>query len=101
MADEALVGGAAAFAEKAGWKDAALTLGSLRGVDRFPPFSYSPERVCSRLKIPSVPTQAAIDALAAAGFLAARQPFEEIGIKTDANYEEFVDALGSVSRAAS
>ncbi len=39
VADETLVGAAVAFAEKAGWKDAALTLAPLRGIDRFPPFS--------------------------------------------------------------
>jgi tRNA G26 N,N-dimethylase Trm1 len=91
------VAGALGFTKEAGWKDAAETLAPLRGVDLFPPFSYSPERVCSRLKIPSVPVRSALEALTGTGFTAARQPFEENGIKTDAEYAEFVEAVRAAS----
>ncbi|MGD0638654.1 MAG: methyltransferase domain-containing protein [Nitrososphaerales archaeon] len=100
VVDEEVVAGALGYAEGKGWKEAEETLAPLRGLDRFPPFSYSPERVCSRLKIPSVPVRSALDVLTAAGFTALRQPFEENGIKTDARYEEFVEALKTVSRTS-
>jgi len=100
IVDEGVVAGALGFTEKAAWKEATETLAPLRGVDRFPPFSYSPERGCSRMKIPSVPVRRALDALAGAGFAAARQPFEENGIKTDAGYAEFVEALRTASRTS-
>ncbi len=38
-----------------------------------------------------------MDALIGAGFTAVRQPFEEIGIKTEAGYDEFVSALRKAS----
>ena len=97
LVDEPVLEGALSYSEKEGWKDAAETLGSLRGVDRYPPFSYSPERICSRLRIPSVAVGRVMDALIGAGFTALRQPFEEIGIKTEAGYEEFVSALRKAS----
>jgi tRNA G26 N,N-dimethylase Trm1 len=91
------VASALGFTEKKGWKDATETLAPLRGVDLFPPFSFSPERACSRLKIPSVPVRRALDALTGTGFTAERQPFEDNGIKTDAKYAEFIDALRAAS----
>jgi tRNA (guanine26-N2/guanine27-N2)-dimethyltransferase len=100
LVEEKVLDGATRFSEKAEWKDAAVTLGALRGIDRYPPFSYSPERACSRLRIPSVSVERAMDSLVGAGFTAIRQPFEEIGIKTEAGYEEFVSALLNASRTA-
>jgi tRNA (guanine26-N2/guanine27-N2)-dimethyltransferase len=97
LVDENVMEGALAYSEKADWKEAAETLGSLRGIDRYPPFSYSPERICSRLRIPSVSVGRVMDALIRAGFTAVRQPFEEIGIKTEAGYGEFVSALRKAS----
>jgi len=97
MVGERVAGEAAAFAEERGWRSAADALASIRGIDRFPAFSYSPERVCSSLKIPSVSAAGVIDALSAAGFAAARQPFEDIGIKTDASYGDFVAAVRAAS----
>jgi tRNA (guanine26-N2/guanine27-N2)-dimethyltransferase len=97
IVDEEVVASALGFTEKKGWKDATETLAPLRGVDLFPPFSFSPERACSRLKIPSVPVRRALDALTGTGFTAERQPFEDNGIKTDAKYAEFIDALRAAS----
>ncbi len=97
LVDEQIAFEASGFCEEAGWKEAAAILRSLKGLDDFPTFSYSPERVCSRLRIPSVPTRGAIDALVGSGFSAARQPFEENGIKTSASYAEFVRALRTAS----
>lgn len=97
LVDEQIAFEASGFCEEAGWKEAAAILRSLKGLDDFPTFSYSPERVCSRLRIPSVPTHGAIDALVGSGFSAARQPFEENGIKTSASYAEFVRALRTAS----
>jgi tRNA G26 N,N-dimethylase Trm1 len=39
----------------------------------------------------------ALDALTGTGFTAERQPFEDNGIKTDAKYAEFIDALRAAS----
>ena len=97
LVEERTVADASSFSEGANWKDAVETLASLRGVDRYPPFSYSSERVCSRLRIPSVSKGRAMEALVSSGFIATRQPFEENGIKTNANYEEFVSALRTAS----
>jgi tRNA (guanine26-N2/guanine27-N2)-dimethyltransferase len=100
MVDEEVVAMAAKRSETEGWKEAAEALGSLRGLDRYPPYSYSPERVCSRLRIPSVPTRGALEALASLGFAASKSPFEQMGIKTDAAYADFVSALQAASRKA-
>ena len=84
IVDEEMAEGPRVRREK-GWRRCE-TLVALRGVDLFPPFSYSPERACSRLKIPSVPVRSALDALTGAGFEGGEAPFEENGIKTDASY---------------
>jgi tRNA (guanine26-N2/guanine27-N2)-dimethyltransferase len=97
LVDKEVVEGALRFAKERGWKEASETLGSQIGIDLYPPHSYSPERACSRLRLPSVSTSDLLSALEAAGFRAARQPFEEIGIKTDAAYGEFVSALRKAS----
>ncbi len=99
LLDNEVVDGAAGFSESRGWTDAAGTLVSLRNVDRFPPYSYSTERACSRMRIPSVSARRALEALENAGFAAAGQPFEGGGIKTDASYEQFSSALREASRA--
>jgi tRNA (guanine26-N2/guanine27-N2)-dimethyltransferase len=98
MVDEEIVAGALRHSEKEGWKEAAGALGELRGLDRYPPFSYSPERVSSRLRIPSVSNRGALEALAGLGFAAANSPFEPMGIKTNAGYADFVSALRVASR---
>jgi tRNA (guanine26-N2/guanine27-N2)-dimethyltransferase len=100
LVDEQVLDGAERFSERAGWNEAVETLGALRGIDGYPPFSYSPERVCSRLRIPSVSVGRAMEVLVGAGFTAIRQPFEEIGIKTEAGYGEFVSVLLKASRMA-
>lgn len=97
LVDEGVVRRAASFSERRGWSEAATTLAALRGIDSYPPYSYSTARVCSRLKVPSVAPPRVMDALASAGFSAATQPFEESGIKTDANYAEFASALRTAS----
>jgi tRNA (guanine26-N2/guanine27-N2)-dimethyltransferase len=97
MVDEKVVAAASSFSVNEGWKEASEVLGPLLGLDRFPPYSYSPERVCSRLRVPSVSIQGAVDSLTSLGFEASKSPFEQIGIKTGAGYDDFVTALRAAS----
>ncbi len=91
------VRGAAGAAEKMGLDVAAKTLRSLIGVDGFPPWSFSIERVCSSLGIASVSEVNVKAALAKAGFRALRQPFERTGLKTDATYGAVREAVVEVA----
>jgi tRNA (guanine26-N2/guanine27-N2)-dimethyltransferase len=97
MVDERVTPGASAVCEEEGWTEADETLASLKETDGFPPFSYSLERACSRLKVPSTSVERVIERLIESGFAAARQPFEADGVKTDASYGQFTDAVSSAS----
>ncbi len=100
LTEPATVRRAAEAAEKAGRSEAARVLRALDGVDGFPPWGYSIERVCSSLKLASVPEWRVREALAGAGFRSMRQPFEERGIKTDAPASALVDAVRAAARAS-
>jgi tRNA (guanine26-N2/guanine27-N2)-dimethyltransferase len=93
LVDEALVGEASKECSKRGWRGAAEALGALEGVDRFPPFGYSLEAITSRERVSSVRFQEVVDALAASGRSAMRQPFGSSGLKTDASYGEVLAAV--------
>ena len=101
IVDERVAPIASSICSKEGWRDAAATLDGLNGIDGLPPFSYSLERACSRERVPSVSVERVIDALCAMGFAAARQPFEPDGVKTDASYRQFAEAVRSVSGSPS
>jgi tRNA (guanine26-N2/guanine27-N2)-dimethyltransferase len=85
------------FCAAQGWKDSEATLSSLVGVDGFPPFSYSLERVASRLRVSSTQVQKVANVLRSSGYRCMRQPFEEVSIKTDAGYGEVEKAVREAS----
>ncbi len=93
LVEEALVRRAHEVCDERGFAEAAKTLASLQGVDRFPPYGYSLARVCSSLKVASVPPSKVVQALASKGFRTASQPFEKSGLKTDADYEDVAAAV--------
>lgn len=98
LCDEKLLTRAAQFCDEQKWTDAAATVSSMMGVDRFPPFSYSLERAASRLGSSSVPMEAVMERLDSAGFGCMKQPFEELSLKTDAGRKELQDAVKGASR---
>lgn len=78
-----------------GLTGASKIMGSLRGINSFQPWSFSIERVCSSLKIATVPESRVHNALKEIGHKAMRTPFERTGVKTDASYPELVSAVRS------
>ena len=101
VAEEETVRAAAGVAEEKGLARAADAMRSLAGVDRFPPWSFSLERICSALKVPSVPEDMVYQALVQSAHTVARTPFEKTGLKTDAGYAEVVDAVRAAARSGS
>ncbi|HYB45427.1 MAG TPA: hypothetical protein VEC92_02785 [Nitrososphaerales archaeon] len=93
LVDETLVKRAAEVAEGRGLSAAAKTLGSLLGVDSFPPYSFSLERVCSSLKVASVSPERVAQALESNGFRCMSQPFEKTGLKSDCTMRDMVAAV--------
>jgi tRNA (guanine26-N2/guanine27-N2)-dimethyltransferase len=93
LTDPKVVEAARAAAMEKGFTGAAKILESLSGVDGFPPWSFSIEETCSRLKVASIPAGAVHLALESAGHTAMKTPFEKWGVKTDASYAEFADAV--------
>ncbi len=85
-------------AEKMGLDDAAKVLRSLVGVDEFPPWSFSIERICSSLGVPSVSEGDVRATLVKSGFRSFRQPFERTGLKTTAGHRAVEDAVVVASR---
>ncbi len=97
LVDEALLKNAFRACERLAFAEAAERLGSLLGVDSFPPHSFSLEGACSSLGIASVAPARVVKALATAGFRSGTQPFEKSGLKTDADYSDVVAAVKDVS----
>lgn len=93
LTDPLLVGRALEEARKRKFREATRILCSLMAVDDFPPWSFSMERICSSLRIPSVPDEKVAEALKSSGFRSSRQPFEKTGLKTDARYSDVVRAV--------
>jgi tRNA (guanine26-N2/guanine27-N2)-dimethyltransferase len=79
-----------------GLGSAVKVLDSLSGVDDFPPWSYSIERICSSLGVATVPEAEVYRVLTEEGYRAMRTPFEKTGIKTEARFREVVGAVKSV-----
>jgi tRNA (guanine26-N2/guanine27-N2)-dimethyltransferase len=77
---------------------AAGVLGSLVGVDGFPPWSFDIDSVCSEIGAPTVPELAVYRNLARAGHRVMRTPFEKAGLKTDASHLEVVEAVREAAR---
>jgi tRNA (guanine26-N2/guanine27-N2)-dimethyltransferase len=97
--EDSLVGAAKRRATQAGLDAAAQVFESLIGADDFPPWSFSVERICSELKIATVPESEVFANLRLAGHRAIRTPFERLGIKTDAGIKDFVGAVEASARA--
>jgi tRNA (guanine26-N2/guanine27-N2)-dimethyltransferase len=97
LTDEAVLKAGVRAASATGLDLAKRTLSSLVGVDEFPPWSFSIERMCSALKVATVPASVVVERLQDSGRKAMRTPFEKTGIKTDAGVEEM---LTSVRQAA-
>lgn len=84
---------AVSASEKLGLPEATRVLSSLLGVDGFPPWSFSTERICSALRIASVSDSTVADLLRSRGYRAFRQPLEKTGLKTDAQYSAVEEAV--------
>ena len=80
-------------AKKKGFDAAGAVLDSLVGVDDFPPWSFSIERICSTLGTATVSESEVRSTLGRSGFRTLRQPFERTGVKTDATYKDVEDAV--------
>jgi tRNA (guanine26-N2/guanine27-N2)-dimethyltransferase len=98
--DQKVTSLAAGVAEKSGFVQASKVIESFEGVDRFPPWSFNIEDVCSELKVASVSEGEVYRALASSGYHVMRTPFEKLGVKTDASRAEFVDAVRSCVQRA-
>jgi tRNA (guanine26-N2/guanine27-N2)-dimethyltransferase len=98
LLDGELVKGAAHISGERGFTSAAKTLSSLEGIDAFPPYSFSLERVCSSVKVASVSPAKVAHSLRRMGFRSMGQPFEKSGLKTDGQYS---DVVAAVKEAAS
>jgi len=76
-----------------GLGDALKVLSGLQGVDSLPPWSFSIDGICSRLRTATVPESKVRNLLQETGFICGRQPFEKTGLKTTAPYAAVLDAV--------
>ncbi|MDG6986075.1 MAG: methyltransferase [Nitrososphaerota archaeon] len=97
IAKEPLVESAKKAALERGLGGAAEVLGSLDGVNGFPPWSFDIDKICSALKVPTVSELSVYNALTKGGHRVMRTPFEKTGVKTDATRAEVVEAVRSAS----
>jgi tRNA (guanine26-N2/guanine27-N2)-dimethyltransferase len=68
-------------------------LNTLRGEVGLPPTFYSLDELCSRLGMPSLPLDLALERLRGAGFRASRTHFDEHGLRTDAGVGDLENLL--------
>ena len=93
LTKQPLVRAATSAATRLGLGSAAEVLGGLLGVDDFPAWSFSIERICSSLRIPTRPESEVFRRLRGVGYAVMRTPFEKTGIKTDAPFKDVVEAV--------
>jgi tRNA (guanine26-N2/guanine27-N2)-dimethyltransferase len=93
LTDVDLLRRASRAAEEVQLQRAAGTFVALLGVDRFPPWSFSIEDICSRLGVATVPESEVYRNLTESGYGAMRTPFEKSGIKTNADHEAFIGSV--------
>jgi len=86
------------FCFKNNFVAAAAALRVMTGLNDLPPYGYSVEEVCSRLRVPSVSQATLMEKLDASGYKAMTQPFEKRGFKTDANYAVVSELVRSLSK---
>ncbi len=100
LTDQKVVVASARVSSDMGFREAEQILLSLVGVDAFPPYGYDLEEVCSRLKMASVSREKVVYSLKRSGYSCMRQPLENSGIKTEAEYDDVVRAVRSVAAMA-
>ena len=100
LIDPRIVGAALNVSRIGNLGGGAKALEALLGVQHFPPYSYSVERITSALKVPGVSQSEVMRRLASNGYRVMRQPFEKTGFKTDASYGAVAEAVSAVSRDA-
>ncbi len=93
LVDARLVGSTARVAAELGLSSAAKLIGSLTGVDDFPPWSYSIDATSSSLGVATAPGAEVRRTLEEGGWRVMRTPFEKTGLKTDAPFSEFRAAV--------
>lgn len=101
LTDNRILERARRFADRKGFTEATAIIQALGGVDRYPPYSYDLERICSRLKISSVSQDRVVESLSSEGYTSMKQPFEKNGMKTKAGHAEVTDIVKKVSSSAS
>ncbi len=101
VTDPEVIAAAVKVCERYGLDEARETLEGLVGLETFPPYGFSLERISSALKVPGVSRLEVMSRLSSSGYRVMRQPFEKTGIKTDAGYDEVVEAVSAASRARS
>src|SRR2546428_358836 len=100
LTDPRVVGAALNVSRRSNLGGGAKALDALLGVEDFPPFSYSVERISSALKVPGVSQSEVMRRLASNGYGVMKQPFEKTGFKTEATYGAVAEAVSAVSREA-
>ncbi len=100
LVDARVLRKALSVCEENGFTEGGRLLSSLTGINDFPPYSYSLEKVTAGLKVPGISVTQVSRQLAKIGRRSMRQPFEKTGLKTDADYSEVVAAVRSVSGRA-
>jgi tRNA (guanine26-N2/guanine27-N2)-dimethyltransferase len=83
--------------ESAGFKTSNKILTVLIHETELPPFFYSLERVSSRLKLPTPPTNDVLRELRSLGYKAARSHISDKGIKTDAPISQLREIISHLS----
>ncbi len=100
LTDSRILERAKHFADRMRFTEAAAVLQAQVGVDRYPPYSYDLERICSRLKISSVQQQRVFERLSSEGYLSMKQPFEKSGLKTKASHAEVARIVKEASSSS-
>jgi len=93
LADPPLLKRAEQASKRQGLAEGLKVLAGLDEVDAFPPWGFSIDTICSRLRVATVPETMVKEALRSSGFACGRQPFEKTGLKTTAPYAAVLDAV--------
>src|SRR3989442_5329692 len=100
MTETRSVGGAISVPRRSNLGGGGRGRDAVLGLDYFPTFSYSVERISSALRVPGVSQSQVMGRLASNGYRVMKQPFEKTGFKTEATYGAVPEAVSAVSRDA-
>ena len=89
---------AADFARKNEFREAEKALTGQVEAEEMPPWSFSLEKICSGLRIPTVAFSEVAGFLEGMGFESSRQPYETMGVKTDAGHADVLRAVKEASK---